>query len=432
MTTTKTLCVSAILIGLLSSLCGDLFAGEPSRELIDKTNWKKVEGQVPEPLLEWVKNGDFILNVAELSYAPAEYWPSFVVEARRNNVGKYKLNEKNEIVDAGTGELAKFILAVPFPEIDPADPKAAIKIMYNKQYIPYTVGYKKFVNVASWVGRSGLEREVEVLFRDFYFTGFPGAKKYSNPRDMERYSILSVRKPYDLAGTSVLLWRYLSSKQDVNFSYVPAIRRVRRTTPANRSDGFLGSDFTQDDILAYDGKIPDFEWKLVGKQDVLVNFATPDPLAISKTEKGEWMITKDVKPIQYGYHDKDATVAPWCPINSIYTKRPAWVIEARSKDPYYNYGVQYIWVDAECWLPYYKVVHDRTGQFWKLVMIALVGLESADENMKMMAAMDHLIVDPRRGHATYLKELNPDCEFLFYADLDVNDFSLAGFQKYCK
>ena len=432
MKTSTRLCVSAIIFGLLVSLSGDLFAEEPSREIIDKTNWKKVEGLVPDPLPEWIEKGDFILNVQELNYDPAEYFMPFAVESRTANIGKYELNEDNEVVDAKTGKLATYIQGVPFPEIDPEDPKVAVKIMYNKEYLPYLMGYKRFTTIISWVGLSGLEREVEALFRDFYFTGFPGAKKYSNPKDMERYSIISVRKPYDLAGTSVMLWRYLANKQDVNFSHIPAIRRVRRTTPANRSDGFLGSDFTQDDILAYDGKIPAFEWKLVRKEDVLANFHSPDPVRMTPTEKEEWLMDRNVDPIRYGFMEESTTLVSWCPTNTVYTKRPAWVIEAKSKDPYYNYGIQYIWVDAELWTPLYKMVHDRTGKFWKFIMVTLVGLESMDKKDKLLVAVDHLIVDPRRDHATYLKITNPDSEFIFFADLDVNDFSLAGFQKYCK
>ncbi len=407
-------------------------AGEPSVEVIDKTNWEKIKGLVPDPLPEWVKEGKFILTLQDLNYDPVEHFMPFAAESRSANVGRFDLSEENEVVDANTGKLAVHLEGFPFPKVDPADPKAAVKVMYNKQYLPYVIGYKRFTTIVSWVGRGGLEREVEALFRDFYFTGFPGANKHSNPKDMERYSIISVRSPYDLAGTSVMLWRYLANKQDVNFSYVPAIRRVRRTTPANRSDGFLGSDFTQDDILAYDGKIPAFEWKLVGKKDVLGNFHSPDPVRMTQTGKGEWLMDQNVDPIRYGFMEESTTLEPWCPTNTVYTRRPAWVIEAKSKDPYYNYGIQYIYVDAELWAPLYKLVHDRTGNFWKYIMVTMVGLESQDKKSKLLVAVDHLILDPRRDHATYLKITNPDSEFVFFADLDVNDFSLAGFQKYCK
>ncbi len=52
-------------------------------------------------------------------------------------------------------------------------------------------------------------------------------------------------------------------------AFVPALRRVRQVSPANRSDGFLGSDMSQDDGPFFDGKPEDFEWKLVGDRQGL-------------------------------------------------------------------------------------------------------------------------------------------------------------------
>jgi hypothetical protein len=263
-------------------------------------------------------------------------------------------------------------------------------------------------------------------------TGFPGADKARNPKDMERYNIITVQKPYDLSGTSVMLWRYLSSKQDVNFSYIPAIRRVRRMTPANRSDGFLGSDFTQDDMAGYDGKTPAFEWKVIGEQEVLAPFAFTHPVQMSRTKKEEWMMDRGVEAIRYAFEEKDTTVAAWCPMNTVYVKRPVWLIEARAKDPYYNYGIQYLWIDKEVWAPWYKVIHTRAEKFWKFLLVTGIGMESADKKDRIMLAVDHLIVDSTRNHATYTQQVSPTAMLTMFADLELNDFTLGGFQKYCK
>ena len=69
-------------------------------------------------------------------------------------------------------------------------------------------------------------------------------------------------------GTAALTWRYRdASKRDSAWTYVPALRRVRAVTPSNRSDGFLGSDMSQDDGPFFDGKPEDFTWKLKEKKD---------------------------------------------------------------------------------------------------------------------------------------------------------------------
>jgi hypothetical protein len=426
-------CVSLTILMLLAWLSPDLFAVEPMPEVIDKTNWEKAEGLVPDCLLEWVKKGEITLPLGQLNYDTAEYFPPYAIESFTTNVGKYELNEEDIIVDVETGEMAKTIVGFPFPKVDPDDPKAAIKIIYNKQYVTYVIGFKKFSTFVWWLGRnSGFEREIEVLFQDAYLTGFPGAREYKNPKDVERYALISVKAPYDLAGTAQLMWRYLSAKADMNFAYVPAIRRVRRMSPANRSDGFVGSDFAVDDILAYDGKIPLFEWELVEKKEALVPFGGPDPLRVDITEKGEWDTSGNSASIRYGFQDKEWQGAPWAPLDPIYVKRPVWVIKGKSKDPYYNYGTQYIWIFADSWGPAYKTVYDRGEKFWKFLSATTAGYKSDDGSVKFLSWLDHLIVDTRRDHATIISQLHPDTILLFNAILDLNDFSLAGFQKFCK
>jgi hypothetical protein len=273
---------------------------------------------------------------------------------------------------------------------------------------------------------------VEGFFIEGYMTGFPGAEKIPNPKNIERYNIITVKKPYDLAGTSVMLWRYLSAKQDINFSYVPAIRRVRRTTPANRSDGFLGSDFAQDDMTGYDGKTPAIEWKIIGEQEVLAPYGYTHPIPMSRAKKGEWVMDQGVEGIRYAYQEGNTDLAPWCPMNTVFVKRSAWLIEAKAKDPYYNYGIQYLWIDKELWWPLYKLVHTRSGEFWKFLLITTIGLENAETKDRLVLPMDHLILDATRDHATYTKQVDPTAIMTFFADLDLNDFTLGGFQKYCK
>jgi len=286
MKTFKSFWASTLILGLLLGVSPDLFADEPSVEVIDKTNWEKAEGLVPECLLSWLKEGDFVLNVGELNYDPKEYFVDYLIESFQTNREKYDLNEEDEIVEISTSKAPQYIVGIPFPGIDPNDPKAAIKIMYNKNYVDYCAGMKEAYFNFAWIGRSGFEREVTAQYLAAPLTGLIEARELPNKRRMEIYSLVSVRKPYDLAGTAQMFWRYQSKKQDDNFAYVPAIRRVRRLSPANRSDGFLGSDLTIDDVLIYNGKIPDFEWKLLGQQDVLAAFQSRDLVEVVETKKG--------------------------------------------------------------------------------------------------------------------------------------------------
>ena len=385
-----------LLFGLLLALLFPvrLIADVSPGDIIDKTNWQKAEGLLPGPVLDWVKSGDYVLHIGELSYKPAEYYPPAALASLKTNIGKYDLDKNDGIIDVKTGKLPDFIEGIPFPKIDPKDPKAGQKILYNKNYNVYSQGNLRYPFQVVWVGRGGYQREVECEYLQIPLDGYPPAKKKRNPDGIERYTIISVWKPYDIAGTAVMLWRYRGAHQELNFSYLPAIRRVRRMSAANRSDAFVGSDGTVDDAMGYDGKISAFTWKVI--------------------EKKGWQ------------------GAPWCPTNLVWAKRPAWVVLAQPKDRYYNYGDQYIWADAETFFPIYKVIHDRAGGYWKVMMISTAGGESADKEMRFMMVSSQQSVDDRTQHSTYVEDVSPRNRWAFFADVEIDDFTLAGFQKYCK
>jgi hypothetical protein len=263
--------------------------------------------------------------------------------------------------------------------------------------------------------------------------GYPDAKAIRNPDRIELYSMMVLEEPYDIAGTATLLWRYLDPLQeDITFGYIPMIRRVRRMSPANRSDTMLGSDFCLDDALGYDGKITAFDWKMLKKQEAIMPFLDTNPILVVQNKHGEWSTTKDMKPVVYGYQDKERTGAPWAPTNLVWVKRPGYVLEMKAKDRYYNYGTQYMWVDEETCGCTYKVIEDRGGKYWKTLLIVGAFYQSADKKMALIGAADLVMIDERSQHATILENASPRNTMTFSADLDINDFSLSGFLKYCK
>ncbi len=110
-------------------------------------------------------------------------------------------------------------------------------------------------------------------------------------------------------------------------------------SPASRSDAFLGSDFTLDDTASYDGKIADFEWKLIRTQDALIPYVSGEPQElVPDPETGGVALSKNAKAIIYGFQQEGWTGAPWAPTNAVWVKRKTYVIEGKPKDPYYNYG----------------------------------------------------------------------------------------------
>jgi hypothetical protein len=263
--------------------------------------------------------------------------------------------------------------------------------------------------------------------------GYPGVPDVGNPNGIEKYTILLVEKPFDLKGTALMLWRYLDPmKQDSTVAFVPAIRRVRRMSPANRSDALFGSDFSVDDANGFDGKITDFEWKLLGTKEMVVPVLSTEPVLIVQNDEGEWETTRNIPPVIYGYQKKGWQAASWAPTNLAWVKRPAYLLEMRPKDPYYNYGPQYLWIEAEIFSCAYKVIYDKSGAYWKTFFSSGVACESANKKMRFIALASQQAIDDRSNHASVLENASPRNIWHFYANVDLNDFSLAGFQQLCK
>ncbi|MCD4820363.1 MAG: outer membrane lipoprotein-sorting protein [Candidatus Cloacimonetes bacterium] len=66
--------------------------------------------------------------------------------------------------------------------------------------------------------------------------------------DMEK-KIMFFKSPADVRNTSFMNWSYDSEeKDDDQWIYLPALKKVKRISSDSKSDYFMGSDFTYDDL----------------------------------------------------------------------------------------------------------------------------------------------------------------------------------------
>jgi Protein of unknown function (DUF1329) len=413
-------------------------------QIIDKSNYEKVKGLVPEPVLKWFQKGEWMMRVGSLEADWTETQPSWIKKSRTENIGKYALSADNTIVDAKTGKTPGFIKGIPFPKIDPKDPKAGAKIMYNGNMVRQNNGpLRTAFRLTFMDGKSkSLERFIMVNWWSYAFAGWPPAANIPNPDNLEFYTQVLIKEPYDMAGTALMTWRYLDNKKDLLFGYVPAIRRVRRLTPAGRSDALFGSDFAQDDggYAGYDGKIGDMEWKVIGEGTILAGFNSAKPQPIVVNDKGEWVIKgmeDREKYAAYGYEKYSkkyykGDVAPWCQTNTIWTKRPVWIIEGRAKNPYYNFGREIHWVDKETFTGYWKQIFDRSDEYWKMYW-ATWGWAATADGKEAGSMIISMVLDERLNHCSAIDAYCKDCFYINNAKAnDLNQFSLAGFTKLSK
>ena len=60
--------------------------------------------------------------------------------------------------------------------------------------------------------------------------------------------IMFFLSPADVRNTSFMNWSYTDGRNDDQWIYLPALRRTRRISSDSKSDYFMGSDFTYDDL----------------------------------------------------------------------------------------------------------------------------------------------------------------------------------------
>jgi len=321
-------------------------------DVLDQSNYQHAKDLLPPEILKHYENGEYRNKIVSYPVGRAKWEASFL-EATEKNAGQLDVDERGTVVYSSTKKQPDYLYGVPFPHIDPADPKAAVKIAWN-QFLAYWYGGSSFnVTLVAMLQPKGMDREIHANgWFEFYDGQTPKYRK-DNPLNLQSQFLGVATFPADLSGTASLTWRYRDpAKRDSVWAFVPALRRVRAVSPANRSDGYLGSDISGDDGFFFDGKPEDFEWKLVGRRDAL---RVVDPGSISQSvsvtpaEGGGWNVLSNDNPKMAGFEDPNWQGVSWAPVSAGLAKRPMWVIEAIPRDKYYLYGKLELWIDAETW-----------------------------------------------------------------------------------
>jgi hypothetical protein len=340
-------------------------AGLQPGDWLNAQNANLAQGMLPDEILAYYKKGEWTNQMADWPLGLMKHEKEFDAGTESNR-GNLDIDERGGIVDKRTGKQPPKLIGFPFPDIDPNDPKAGVKVYWNFLYGYYNVGNSKnFVDLV-WVSPSGVDR---VSGQEVYFFYYDAQKdKYlpkANPLNLLQQFIATTQSPQDLYGTTALGWRFRDpGKRDAAWAYVPALRRIRGLSPANRSDGFLGSDMSQDDGPFFDGKPEDFDWKLVGSTDML-RLADPNSLKGQINRKplpdGGYR-TIFTPPPFVGFEDPNWKGNQWAPIPHVLVKRKAWVIEAIPKDRYYLYGKIQLTFDQETYQGMWNRKYSWTGE----------------------------------------------------------------------
>jgi Protein of unknown function (DUF1329) len=358
-TVVSKLCVAIAVIASLSTARlgradapAEVAPGLRVGDVLDQHNAQLAKDLLPPEILRHYEKGEYRNRIVAYPLGNA-HWEKSFLEATEKNGMQLDVDARGTIVEKGSGKQPEYVYGLPFPVVDEKDPKAAVKIVWN-QFLAYWYGGSSYNRtLVAMVTPKGLDRGIVADGWFHFLDGQTPKYREKNPMNLQSQFLGTVAKPADLQGTASLSWRYRDpDKRDSVWAFIPALRRVRAVSPANRSDGYLGSDISGDDGFFFDGKPEDFEWKLVGKRDalrVVDPISVAGPITIPPAPGGGWIVLTDLNPPTVGYDTPGWQGISWAPTDDALAKRPFWVIEAIPRDKYYLYGRIELWIDAETW-----------------------------------------------------------------------------------
>ena len=340
------LSVAAVAVALCPGIPTSADATEqvvPVGTVISKANINEY-AQYLSPGIEWIIEHDATITVG--AYKHIEHPPPF-----REATEKYSAQVK--LAEDGT-HLIDHIAGMPFPVVDPNDPMAATKHMFNfnAAIAVDDLDLRNFDCDTGAIGSDGDPLRVERHFfiehlRRLYFRErlIQDPKPEMESEDGSRYkeALYPFIEPFDLKGTGFTSNRYQDHTcQDDSWLYLPQLRRVRRLSSAQRSDALFGQDTDQDSYAGYAGNVAWMAWKYLGEKTILASFH-------SKNLPVKWL------PPSGNYLHDDA----WEP-------RDVWVVEGISKLPQYAYSKRVIYLDKDIYRIPYTDIYDQGGELWKV------------------------------------------------------------------
>src|SRR5438034_751976 len=114
-------------------------------------------------------------------------------------------------------------MGFPFPKIDPADPNAAVKAVWNFFYRTYYFGPLRAESQLNMMSPSSLERRLDVVVDFMYYDGVPQDERVPNAENFLYQQLVVVTSPSDVNGTLSLSWRFRDpNKRDVSWAPIAA------------------------------------------------------------------------------------------------------------------------------------------------------------------------------------------------------------------
>lgn len=267
--------------------------------------------------------------------------PDFVAENSQKNVGFARLDATGLALDEA------YVPGVPFPM-----PENGVQAMWNMKMRYRGIAFDMSHNLAGVSPRKGSDEWLKLYTEQF--TYLPWAKQgshlFSDYGHIDSAGYFSYNAPAALAGQAAVLMGKAGEQMET-FYYFPGQRRVRRM-PSYAYDApqvGLDNQYNVDEISMFAGPLDRFDWKLVGKQEMIVPYNS------------------------FGLYDFKANFEDVAkrdfiaPSHRRYERHRVWVVEATVRDGMRHSAPKRVFfIDEDSWSPLLALDYDAQGRVAKV------------------------------------------------------------------
>ncbi len=154
-------------------------------------------------------------------------------------------------------------------------------------------------------------------------------KQYLKDDGSTEKKIMYFTSPADVKGTSFMSWSYSSGNDDDQWIYLPALKRTKRISSDGKSDYFMGSDFTYDDL---GDRHPDQDThtllrsETVNGKDCYVVESIPIDDAYMYSKTITWVMKDNYLGLKREFYDEDGRLLKILSINKSENISGFWTI----------------------------------------------------------------------------------------------------------
>lgn len=294
---------------------------------VGSANAEVVLGVLPTELSQYLAAGDFSITVQQTTDFPTRQ--AFIDATLAHHRG----------VIVGRDELQNYVAGRPFPVLDPSDPQAGLKAIWNFRYRDSGDDTQIRAEMSLVNAGGTVERSSKFGFSMLY--GMHRTDPEKNVPRWEKKGIYSkthnmVLSPADMEGSQLLMVTHDKDSVPLDqWAYDPSTRRMRKivyTPYISPSRGVI----LIEDRSGFRGYINQYDWKYLGEKTILV----PGPIHAPRPTyggKGGWYLAD-----------------PW-------ELRRAVIVEGTPTFPHPLYSRRLMYIDLQTYVPLYSFAYDHDG-----------------------------------------------------------------------